>query len=106
MFTLSGFYGLLILTQLTALTVFLRNINDISDALIAYLFCSLGGDKEECISLGERRFNYVTPPLVMDWIAFILEMLTSVINLNFLITYTDVKNVVAWLSHRLRRTNQ
>lgn len=68
------------------------------------MFCSLGGDKEECASLRDRQFDHTTPPVLMNWIAFSLEMFVCLINLNFIITFTDVKNVTVWLSHRFRRT--
>ena len=62
-----------------------------------YIICTAGGDKVECHAIEDRLYDATTSLLISDWIAGALRQFVSIVNLNFVIQYCDIKKVIGYL---------
>ena len=77
----------------------LRTSDDIVNALIEYVSCAIGGDKVQCHDKKDDLYDLTTGPLIMDWIAGSVAFFSTIVNLNFVLQYSDIKKVVVYLVH-------
>ena len=79
--------------------VYLRTSDSITSTIMDYIICSAGGDKAECHAISERLHIEVTTPLIMEWIATTLGPFASIVHLNLVLQYSDIKKAIGYLLH-------
>ena len=99
LFTVFLFYGVTILSVLCNFCVFLRVIEDTVSAFGDYIVCSAGGDKAECDAIEDRLYDATIYLLIVEWIAGTLGQFISIVNLNFVLQYSDVKKIIGYMFH-------
>ena len=68
-----------------------------------YITCVIGGDKTQCNVRRDRVYDVLTAPITLDWMAFTLALLSSIVNLNYILNYSDVKEAIVHLLQSLKR---
>ena len=96
------YYGITNFVLICGFSVYLRTYENILNTFMDYVICSAGGDKAECHVIRDRLYDAVTAPLIMDWIVSTLVLFLSIVNLNFVIQYSDIKKAISYLLHSLK----
>ena len=79
--------------------VYLRISESVTSAIMDYIICSVGGDKAECHVTSERLHDVITFPLIMECIATTLRPFASIVHLNLVLQYSDIKKAIGYLLH-------
>ena len=97
LFALFLYYGISILFMLSNFSAYLRTSDSIANTLLDHIICSAGGDKAECHAISERLHDVVTTPLIMKWIAITIRSFASIVHLNLVFRYSDIKKAIGYL---------
>ena len=62
-----------------------------------YIMCTAGGDKVECHAIEDKLYDATTSLLIVEWIAGTLGQFISIVNLNFVLQYSDLKKWIGYL---------
>ena len=104
LFILLLYYGVAILSMLYNFCVYIRVIDDIISIFADYIICTAGGDKVECNALEDRLYDSTISVLTLQWIAGTLALLINIVNLNFVLQYSDVKKIIGYLLCSLKHS--
>ena len=96
------FTGVLIISFLCSLCAFLYLSDDIISRIADYIACTVGGDKLECHALLDRVYDATTTVLAFEWLSATLGQLVSIVNLNFVLQYSDIKKIIGHFFNSLR----
>ena len=96
------YYGITNFVLICGFSVYLRTYENVLNTLVDYVICTAGGDKAECHVIRERLYDAMTAPLIMDWIAGTLVLCLSIVHLNFVLQYSDIKKAISYLLHSLK----
>ena len=94
------YYWIAILTRLIFTALSLRSSDNINKYLDEYLFCSLGGYRDECRVYENQLQEETVPLLIMSYISFMLISFAHFINLFFVIQFSDAKETLKKLFFR------
>lgn len=94
------YYWIIILSRLNFIAVSLRNTDNTNKYLDDYIFCSLGGYKDECRVYEEQLQEETVALLVMSYISTVLLSFVHLINLFFVIPFSDAKETLKRLLSR------
>jgi len=99
------FYGVTTLSFLSNFCARLYLSDDITSRIADYITCTAGGDKLKCHPLEDKIYDATTTLLVLDWISSTLGQFISIVNLNFVLQYSDIKKIVGRLFSTLRHNS-
>ena len=77
-------------------------IEGIVSTFADYIICTAGGDKVECHAIEDRLYDAIDSLLITDWIASTLGQFVSIVNLNFILQYSDIKKIIGYLLRVLK----
>ena len=72
-------------------------IEGIVSTFADYITCTAGGDKVECHAIEDKLYDATTSLLIVEWIAATLGQFISIVNLNFVLQYSDLKKCIGYL---------
>ena len=62
-----------------------------------YVICAAGGDKVECQAIEDKLYDATTSLLIVNWITGTMGQFISIVNLNFVLQYSDLKKHIGYL---------
>ena len=76
---------------LSTIALMLRNSDHSNSKQIDHFFCSIGGYRKECDVFRDQLLEVQTETVVMDILSIIVLSFVNVVNLFFVINFSDFK---------------
>ena len=94
------YYWIAILTRLIFIALLLRSTDNINKYLDEYIYCSVGGYRDECRVYEKQLQEETIPLLIMSYTSTLLMSFAHLINLFFVIQFSDAKETLKRLFSR------
>ena len=89
---LFAYYWVTSVILLSTIGLMLRNLDHANTQQVNHFYCSIGGYRRECDVYREQLLGVQTETVVMDLMSITVLSFVNVVNLFFVINFSDFKN--------------